>query len=194
MDKKFRSFIAKHDTFTASQAQKAGFSRTILSVQAKKGLIERISRGLYRNPEIETNTPIDKEDLIAVTRSIPGGVVCLISALDIYNMTDELPRRHWIAVSNDRQAPRRKGARIVRFRNMKLGRTKIKLGDKEIWIFDRERTVIDSFRYLTIEIAVKALRAYLLTTQDHSPDFQKLSKYSQTLRKDITQYVLALTA
>ncbi len=193
MDKKLKSFLNKHDTFTTSQAREAGISRVTLSTYAKNGMIERISRGLYRNPEIESKTPIDKEDLVAVALSIPGGVVCLISALDIYEMTDEIPRAHWIAVSNDKQAPRRKGARILRFRNMKLGKTKIKIGDKEILIFDRERTVIDSFRYLSIEVAIKALKAYLQTTEAHIPDFQKLSKYSRLLHKDITKYVLALT-
>lgn len=193
MEAKFKSFLKKHDTFTTSQAEEAGFSRMTLSLYNKKGLIERVSRGLYRNPEIESKVPIDKEDLVAVARSIPNGVICLISALDIYEMTEEIPRAHWIAVSNSRQAPRRKGAHIVRFRNMKLGKTKMKIGDKEILIFDRERTVIDAFRYLSVEIAIKALKSYLQPTRTHKPNFNKLTQYSQLLHKDITPYILALT-
>ena len=94
-----------------------------------------------------------------VVSSIPEGVVCLISALGIYELGDQIPREYWIAVPHSSRAPRRERSRIVRMRNTTLGRTSIKLGDVKVQIFDRERTIIDSFRYLDKEIAIKALKS-----------------------------------
>ena len=39
--------------------------------------------------------------------NIPNGVACLISALDIYDMTNEIPRAHWIAIPHATTAPKR---------------------------------------------------------------------------------------
>jgi len=60
-------------------------------------------------------------------------------------------------------------------------------------IFDRERSIIDAFRYLDKEIALKALQAYLKTTKENKPDFKKLRKYAKTLRVDLTPYIMAFT-
>lgn len=193
MNPELKSFLSCRAVFTTAQAEKLGVSRATIAYYAKKGLIERISRGLYRNPQAHTKVPPQWEDLVATAQSIPHGVVCLISALALYEMTDEIPREHWIAVANDRQAPRRAHTRIVRFRNVTLGKTRLMLGDQAVKIFDRERTVVDSFRYLSREIAIKALKAYLQPSGDHQPDLGKLNRYARKLRTNITEYVLALS-
>ena len=51
-------------------------------------------------------------------------------------------------------------------------------------IFDRERTIIDAFRLLSIETAVKALKKYL-TGDAKNIDLLKLQKYAEKLRVDI---------
>jgi hypothetical protein len=62
-----------------------------------------------------------------------------------------------------------------------------------VWIFDQERTVIDSFRFLSRELAIKALKIYLQKTPTHNPNFKKLSSYSEKLRYDISPYIEAIT-
>lgn len=193
MESKLKSLLNRKSIFTTAQAEKLGISRVTIARYAKNGTIERVSRGLYRNPKADTKVPPQWEDLVATARSIPGGVVSLISALALYEMTDEIPRQHWIAVSNSRQAPRRSHTRIVRFRNMKLGQTKMKVGGQTIKIFDRERTVVDAFRYLSNEVAIKALKVYLKPSARHRPDLGKLNRYARKLRTHVADYVLALT-
>ena len=78
-------------------------------------------------------------------------------------------------------------------RNMALGQTKVKIGKYLVKIFDRERTVIDAFRYLSHEVAIKALQQYLRMSRDPKPDMQKLSKYATLLKVSIAPYVMALT-
>lgn len=180
-------------SFTTKDAEALGVSRRDLSEGVKNGLLERLSRGVYRNPQQETEVPIQIEDLLLAAQSIPNGVICLISALSYHEMTDQIPRAHWIAVPHKSKAPKRPLTRIVRMRNITLGKVPLKIGRLKTFIFDRERCVIDAFRYLDKETAIKALKNYLKTTKNHQPDFKKLNAYARSLRTNIQEYMMALT-
>ena len=178
--------------FTVSEAERLGVYASLLAYHSRQGRIERVGKGLYRFPDSVAEIPIDWEDLIVAATSIPDGIVCLISALAMYELTDQLPRQHWIAVPHSSRAPRREKVRIVRMRNAELGTTTIKLGDAHVRVFDRERTVVDAFRYLDKEIAIKALKAYLQgRVKGHKPDLRKLGSYAKALRVSIAPYVEA---
>ncbi|MEZ5315629.1 MAG: hypothetical protein R3E91_05430 [Chlamydiales bacterium] len=129
----------------------------MLSHFCKKEIIERISRGVIG---IQANMDIEFqwEDLARVALSVPRGVICLISALCYYDLTDPIMREFWIAVPDASKSPQRPKTRIIRMCNIELGQTEIQIGDYSLKIFDRERTVVDAFRYLSQEIAIKALQ------------------------------------
>ena len=78
-------------------------------------------------------------------------------------------------------------------RNLELGQTEIHVGKNLLKIFDRERTVVDAFRYLSQEVAIKALQAYLRPTANHKPDLNKLIAYAKQLRVNIHPYIVTLT-
>lgn len=179
--------------FRAADARARGIPSRVLAHFCSIGLIEKVSWGLYRWAGGATEIPPDYEELVAVVLSIPQGVICLVSALCYYGLTDQIMREYWIAVPNTQRSPRRLHTRIVRMRNMSLGLTAINFGKSKVKIFDRERTVIDSFRYLSDEIAIKALQAYLKSSSEYKPDLPKLSRYAKTLRININKYILALT-
>ena len=67
------------------------------------------------------------------------------------------------------------------------------MGKYEVKIFDRERTIVDSFRYLSDEIAIKALQSYLKPSGEKKADLPKLSRYAKALRININKYIVALT-
>ena len=184
--------LRKKPYFTVSDAERLGVYASLLAYHSRQGRIERVGKGLYRFPESVADIPIDWEDLIVAAASIPDGIVCLISALAMYELSDQLPRQHWIAVPHSSRAPRREKVRIVRMRNAELGATTTKLGDAHVRVFDRERTVVDAFRYLDKEIAIKALKAYLQgRVKGHKPDLRKLDSYAKALRVSIAPYVEA---
>ena len=186
--------LLKKPFFTVKEAGALGVYASLLAYHSRKGRVERVGKGLYRFKDSEPDIPIDWEDLVIVASSIPEGSVCLISALAIYELTDQIPREYWIAVPHSSRAPRRNKARIIRMRNSSLGLTTIKLGDAQVRIFDRERTVVDSFRYLDKEIAIKALKAYLQARgKGFKPDLKKLQQYAKALRVKIGPYLEALT-
>ena len=185
--------LLQRPSFTSDEARDKGVHPSLLSYYAKQGYIEKLSRGVYRGVEKDrTPVPFEWEDLAAAVQSIPKGIVCLISALSLYELTDENPRQFWIAVPHETLAPRRPQVKIVRMRNTKLGTSTFRLGEVRIKIFDRERTIVDAFRYLSKEIAIKALKRYL-SGGGTKPDLQKLIAYSKTLRTPVREYVEAIT-
>lgn len=178
--------------FTAEQAAEQNVPRHAIAYLVKKGSLERIYPGAYRFAEYEPEVDFQWENLGLITASIPNGVICLISALCYYELTDQVMREVWIAIPHESYAPKRPNAKIIRMRNITLGQTEIALGEYKVKIFDRERCIIDAFRYLSKEIAIKALQRYFKNTANKA-DLKKLGAYAKKLRVDITPYILSYT-
>ncbi len=185
--------LTKAPVFSALEARTAGIPVRMLSYFCKNGVIERIGRGIYRGWGTNLDVDFEWEDLSLVAMSIPNGVICLISALCYYHLTDQIMREFWIAVPHTSKSPKRERTRIVRMRNIELGQTEIQIGNCHLKIFDRERTIVDSFRYLSREVAIKALQAYLRQNSSDKPNLSKLMKYAKALRADIHPFIMALT-
>lgn len=185
--------LSKKVVFSSAEGREAGIPPRMLAYFCQKGQIEKVSRGMYKIKDIDFDSAFEWEDLAITALSIPNGVICLISALCYYGLTDEIMREFWIAIPHATTSPSRENARIVRMRNISFGQTTIKIGSRKIKIFDRERTVVDSFRYLDKETALKALQAYLKVSNDRKPDIDKLLKYAKKLRVDLTPYISAFT-
>ena len=177
----------------ASEARAAGIEPAMLAYWEKKGILERMNRGLYRNKQIQSDIPFEWEDLVYTTLSIPHGVVAGISALALYGLTEEIPRFHWIAVPNGTSVVDHPNTKILRLRNHALGITQIKVGSIEVPIYDIERTLVDAFRLLSIEAAIKALKEAFKPQQKRKPDLRKISAYAKKLRVDIQPYILMVT-
>lgn len=186
--------LLKKPQFTVKDALKEGVSRQELSVLCKNGHLERIARGIYRSVNFEFSDieNIVFEDLFKNASAIKNGIICLISALSYYELTDEIPREYWIAIPNSQKVKKMPHVRFVRMRNITLGVTTIKVGQYKVKIFDRERCIIDAFRYLSKEIAIKSLKAYFENLEIEK-SISKLSKYSKLLRVNIKPYILAFT-
>ena len=178
--------------FTAEEAEKRGVPRHALAYLVKRGDLERIYPGAYRFSGYEPEVEFQWENLGLIAASTPGSVICLISALVFYDLTDQVMREIWLAVPHKSHSPKRPNTRIVRMRNTDLGKTLITLGEYQVQIFDRERCIIDAFRYLSKEIAIKALQRYFQSTAA-KPDPKKLGIYAKKLRVNITPYILSNT-
>lgn len=185
--------LSKKVYFKTEEARNLGIPARMLAYFCEQGILERIGRGIYKTVGVDTGLNLDIEGLALTVMSIPHGVICLISALCFYELTDQIMREYWIAIPNEDRSPQRPHTRIIRMRNMTLGLTSVKMEKYELKIFDRERTIVDAFRFLSHEVAIKALRQYLKPTNDKKPDLDKLATYAKALRVKITPYILALT-
>lgn len=185
--------LSKKAVFSSAEGRAAGIPPRMLAYFCSKGQIERVSRGMYKIKTLDFASEFEWEDLVITALSIPNGVICLISALCYYGLTDEIMREFWIAIPHATTSPTRENAHIVRMRNISFGQITIKIGSQKLKIFDRERTVVDSFRYLDKETSLKALQAYLKTSKDKKPDIDKLLRYAKKLRVDLIPYISAFT-
>ena len=178
--------------FTIEEAEKRGIPRHALAYLEKRGDLERVYPGAYRFSEYAPEVEFQWENLGLIAASIPESVICLISALVFYDLTDQVMREIWLAVPHKSHPPKRPNTRIIRMRNIDLGRTSVTLGEYQVQIFDRERCIIDAFRYLSKEIAIKALQRYF-QSKAVKPDQKKLGAYAKKLRVNITPYILSCT-
>ncbi|MGR3973995.1 MAG: type IV toxin-antitoxin system AbiEi family antitoxin domain-containing protein [Candidatus Rhabdochlamydia sp.] len=177
--------------FTVKEASLRQVPRHALAYLVKRGDLERIHTGTYRFVSYEPEVEFQWEHLALAAATVLEGVICLISALYYYNLTDQGMKEIWIAIPHACHAPKRAGVRIVRMRNTTLGKTFIMLGEYPVHIFDKERCVIDAFRYLSQEIALKALQNYFKASL--KPDLKTLQDYAKKLRVNITPYLLSYT-
>lgn len=160
--------LLKKPFFTSKEARELGVHPAILSHYVKAGHLKRVSRGVYQTANYQNPSAFRWEDLIEAVYSVKGGVVCLISALAIYDLTEEIPRQHWIAVKHGRSIRENRDLKIIQLRNMELGKTEIELEGSLVSIFDRERTIVDAFRLLSREIAIKALKMAIAAGKEES--------------------------
>lgn len=185
--------LLKKPYFAAKEAREIGIYPALLNHYVKTGRLKRISRGVYQKVGYENPSAFQWIDLIEAVHSIKGGVICLISALSIYDLTEEIPRQHWIAIRHDTSANASRLVKVVRYRNIQLGKTEIALEGISVPIFDRERTIIDAFRMLSLETAIKALKTAMAKRGKNKIDMIKLQEYSKKLRFDISPYLLAVS-
>jgi predicted transcriptional regulator of viral defense system len=184
--------LAEKPIFRVSDATALGISPSCLCYYARINLIERIGRGVYRNNNVKKHFDPIWEDLIIIEKSVPDSVICLTTALILYDLTDEMPRNYWIAIKHETTAPKRKHTKFVRMRDMDTGKTTLKIGKESVQIFDRERTIIDAFRYLSKETALKALKAGLLGDENKKINKKKLIRYAKKFKVVVGPYILAL--
>lgn len=185
--KSFSQIIA----FTAEESKSFGAYPALLDYYIKIGRMKRLARGIYQSTSYRANPAnLQWEDLIQAVHMVPGGVICLISALALYDLTDEIPRQYWIAIKHGTTIKRGRKFSVMRFRDIDLGRTTIELNGIKVPIFDRERTVVDAFRLLSIETAIKALKMALMKRGNERLDLRKLQMYARKLRVNIKPYLI----
>src|SRR5712692_7167891 len=84
---KAKTAFRKHGgVLRMTEAVKAGIHRRTLYAMRDAGIIEPLSRGLYR---LADAPPLGSPDLVTVAIKIPQGVICLISALAYHELTTQ---------------------------------------------------------------------------------------------------------
>src|SRR5665647_460167 len=140
----------------------AGISPRLLSRLMERGLVERLGRGLYRaNPAQIT----ENHGLVLAAQVVPGGVVCLLTALRFHDLTTQLPHEVWMAVDRHATTPR---VGFPRLRILRFSGAAFSEGIEEhliegvtVKVYSAAKTVVDCFKYrnkIGIDVAVEALR------------------------------------
>ncbi|HJU14851.1 MAG TPA: type IV toxin-antitoxin system AbiEi family antitoxin domain-containing protein [Stellaceae bacterium] len=143
----------------------AGITAATVSRLEREGVVTRLGRGLYQL----TDAPLEgNHSLAEAAKRVPRGVICLLSALAFHGLTDQMPRRVWIAIGPKDWKPRidHPPLRIVRFadRFLREGVETHEIESVPVPIFGITKTIADVFRHrrsVDTAVAVHALREAL---------------------------------
>lgn len=170
-------------TFSARTAVAHGLSRSTLGRLKLKGELLELSRGVYRKADAPETAHLD---LLAVSCRVPRAVVCLVSALALHELTDEVPAAVQFAVPRSTNLPvvRYPLVEFVRFdaETFDLGREEFEAAPGEsVPIYSAARSVVDVMRLrhrIGEPMALRALRQYL-ARRDAQPGL--LASYARQL-------------
>ena len=149
-------------SFSTKDAKGLGVSTRMLSFYAKNNYVQRVGRGLYMFQEFESDEDFQFLDVALRSKAVKESVICLISALSYWDITDEIPRDHWLAIPNNYSIPKdSKKIKIIRPRDLITGVIWKEIAGQVVRITTPERSVCDAFKYLDEETAITALRSSL---------------------------------
>lgn len=169
--------IAKTEIFKSM-----GLSNSVIANLCNEGYITRIRHGYYK---LGNEIHIKEEQLIA--SMLPEAIICMESALFHYGYSDFTPRYWNLAVSRtfskSRLCIEGVKTKIYYIQNpqLELGKIVENINGVDLFVYDRERTICDCFKYRTRldnELFNKAINAYV---KDPKKNLFNLSIYAKQM-------------
>jgi len=168
-----------------SDALQTGIHPRTLYQLRDTGVLDQISRGVYRLAELEA---VSNPDLIVVATRIPHGVICLISALSFHEITTQIPHEISVAMPKDSKPPTLDYP-PMHFR--KFSQESFQAGIEEhqvdgvaIRVYSPEKTLADCFKFrnkIGMDIVLEALKLY---KNRMAFDHKKILEYAKLCRVD----------
>ena len=163
--------------------------RVVLTRLTEAGLLERVSRGLYRLP---SHPGSEHEGLATVAAKVPQAVFCLLTALQFHELTTQLPRQVWIAMPRGSHLPRLDYPPI---KMVQMTGAVYTAGIEEhlrdgvtLRVYSAAKTVADCFKHrnkIGLEVALEALkdaRAERMASADDLWRYAKVCRVANVMR------------
>jgi len=148
-----------------AQVLRAGIHPRDLYALRDAGVLETVSRGLYRLADLP---PLAEPDLVTVALRVPKGVIAAISALHFHGLTTEIPHEVSIALPKGTARPRLQWPPLrVYWFSGAMYSAGIDTHERDgvaLRVYGAAKTVADCFKLrnrLGIDVAVEALRTGL---------------------------------
>jgi len=168
---------------STSEAIQSGIHPRNLYAMRDAHHVEQLSRGLYRLAEM---SPMENPDFVVVGRRVPGGVLCLLSALYYYGLTTQIPHEIHVALRMGARPPRldHPPVRFYHFSGKAFseGIVEREVDGIRFKIYSREKTLADCFKHrntIGMDTVLEALRNYW---QGKDRKMDDLNKYSAICR------------
>lgn len=176
-------FRAHGGQLRLSEALALGLNRYQFYKLRDQGVIEPVSRGLYRLAELPA---VSDPDLVSVATRFPRAVLCLVSALAWHGLTTQIPRRIDLAVARNARLPvlDYPPVRGYRFSGKRFtsGIERHDLDGIELRVYAPEKTLADCFAFrnsLGMDVVLEALDLY---RKSGRPDYTQLLEYAAICR------------
>jgi len=179
-----------------SEAVEAGISRRTLYDMRDEGVLEQLSRGVYR---LASLPGLEAPDLVAVATRIPNGVVCLISALAFHDLTTQIPHAVDVAIARGAEKPRidYPPVHVYWFSGEAFtsGIETHTIDGKPVRVYGAEKSIADAFKYrnkIGMEVALEALRTWRARRESN---VERLLEYGRICRVEriMRPYLEAMT-
>lgn len=171
-----------------SEALEKGISRYTLYKMRDEGILEQISRGVYRLADLPA---IGNPDLVTVSLRIPNAVVCLVSALAFHELTTQIPHAVDIALPRTARNPSLEYPKIQvhRFteRSWSAGIENHVLDAVSVRVYSPEKTLADCFQFrnqIGMDIILESFKFYSSRTNtnyDAVLQFARLNRVEKTI-------------
>jgi predicted transcriptional regulator of viral defense system len=166
----------------SSEAFREGIKQSTFYKMAQTSTTITIGRGLY---QLSGYIPPDP-DLVIVSKAIPKGVICLVSALSFYGITNQIPKKVYVALPKGAEEPRLVFPPVKTFRfsekTYSPGIQTVRLQKNKIRIYSKEKTIADCFKFrnkIGTDLVVDALKKAI---RQKDFDINKLMRFASICR------------
>src|SRR5690348_15227699 len=164
-----------------------GISHQYLQSLHRRGLLARSRRGLYTLPDAAERFD-EHAALSEVAKRVPHGVICLLSALRLHDLTTQAPFEVWVAIEHSAYVPREPNSavplRVVYFSGAAFtaGIEEHTVNGIPVRVYSPAKTVADCFKYrnkIGLDVALEALRE---TWRERRATMDELWRYAEICR------------
>ncbi len=176
-------FRASGGQLRMNEAIERGITRYMLYSLRDKGIIEQISRGVYRLTNLP---PISNPDLVTISLRVPNAVICLVSALAFHEITTQVAHTVCVAIPRQSRQPTLHHPPLLvhRFSEQAYhaGIEEHQIDGVTVKIYNPEKTLADCFKFrnkIGMDVVLEALKLYR-TRMDFN--HKKLLEYAKICR------------
>lgn len=167
----------------ATDAFELGVHPRTLYTLRDEGSLEQVQRGLYCLPNLPGQ---EQPDLALVARLVPQGVVCLLSALYLHQLTTQIPHFINITVPQGYKPPKVDFLPVQFYwlspSTFEAGVELHHFDGVEVKCYSEEKTIVDCFKFrnkVGIDVAIEALKKYW---NKKNPKLNLILKYAKISR------------
>jgi predicted transcriptional regulator of viral defense system len=164
----------------ASHLQELGIARVMLTRLTASGQLERVGRGVYRLADAQG---AEHESLATLAVKVPQAVFCLLTALQIHELTTQLPRHVWIAMPQGSHVPKMDypPVKMVQFSGdaYAQGIEVVYVDQVELRVYSVAKTIADCFKHrnkIGLDVALEALKEALTANKTTANDLWRFAK------------------
>jgi len=170
-------------TVRTREALVAGIHPRTLYALRDSGELERLSWGVYRLAELPD---LSEPDLATVAKRIPEGVICLVSALAIHELTTQIPHAVHLALPRGTRCPKLDHpplcVHLFSRDAFHAGIAVRQVDEVAVRVYDAEKTLADCFKFrhrIGLDVVSEALRTY---RRRPGANLQRVYEYARVCR------------
>jgi predicted transcriptional regulator of viral defense system len=184
-----RRLVRSRGVVRPRDVEKAGLPTSILYRLRDRGEVQQVGPGLFRDPNAAVT---ENHGLAEAAKLVPGGVVCLLSALSFHGIGTQVPHEVWLALRAHSKRPSLPGIplRILWFSGDAFteGVETHTIEGVDVKVYGRAKTIADLFKFrnkVGLDVALEALRdvwSRRLATTEELVRFARVCRVEKVMR------------